>query len=161
MLKDEKRAESISRFQFYGLPKSDTVQNLAMPLLELDHIAAWPVGSQTIPRAAKPDSDHDYLVLVEEIEPGNLSEAGFKLDSDDTHYDPTQGQFNSWRQGKVNLIVTRHRWFARKFLEANELAKRFKLIDRDDRVALFQAILYGNSETEELFEPEMDEEAFA
>lgn len=149
MLTEKQQPESTSGFQLYGLPKSNTLQNLAMPLLDLDHLAAWPVGSQTIPGAANSDSDHDYLVLVKVIDPYALAEAGFVLDKHGTHYDPVEGCFNSWRQGTVNLIVTKHQWFARKFLQANELAKQFKLIDRSDRVKLFQTILYGGDKNEQ------------
>jgi hypothetical protein len=52
--------------------------------------------------------------------------------------------FTSLTRGEDNLIVTDAAWFASRFMVATRLAKRFNLQAKAERVALFQAVLYGN-----------------
>ena len=47
---------------------------------------------------------------------------------------------------KINLIVTAHDDFEKKFLAASHVAKRLNVINKQDRIALFQAVLYANIE---------------
>jgi hypothetical protein len=51
--------------------------------------------------------------------------------------------FMSWRKDRVNLIVVGHDEFALKHRLATRLCTKLNLPDRDDRVAVFQAIVYG------------------
>jgi hypothetical protein len=51
--------------------------------------------------------------------------------------------FVSLRSGDVNLIVTSDARFAARFLVATRLATQLNLLNKNDRVALFQAVLYG------------------
>lgn len=53
--------------------------------------------------------------------------------------------FISYRKGENNLIVTSDLSFYRRFLAATSVAKRLNLMHKEDRIALFQAVLYGNS----------------
>lgn len=55
--------------------------------------------------------------------------------------------FRSCRRGPHNLIVTPHKGFYDKFRLATAVAKKLNLLDKSDRITLFQAILYGNSPT--------------
>ena len=48
----------------------------------------------------------------------------------------------------VNLIVTRNDTFFNRFMAASSVAKRLNLLDKADRVAVFQAVLYGNTTAE-------------
>lgn len=102
----------------------------------------WPVGSRTIDGAARDDSDYDFLVLSKDRIPDVFDELGYDLLSGGTHYDPSEGRFNSWRLGFVNFIATDEIEFVKRFLVANEAAKRMSLKSRNDRVTLFQAVLY-------------------
>lgn len=47
-------------------------------------------------------------------------------------------------KGDVNLIVTQDNKFYDRFMAATSVAKRLNLLDKADRIALFQAVLYGN-----------------
>ena len=112
----------------------------------LRHIGAhfWAVGSRTIAGAGKLNSDYDFLVLTRTRMPEEYGNIGYKTHDEDSHYDPSEGQFNSWRKGLTNLIATDDVEFCRRFLLANSIAQSLRLLDRADRVTLFQAILYHN-----------------
>lgn len=104
----------------------------------------WLVGSRSIRRAATPDSDWDFLVISRQRLPELFdNELGYKLDTGASHYDPSEGQFNSWRKGQVNLVATDDMLFAKRFLAANAAAQRLGLKRRIDRVTLFEAVLYS------------------
>lgn len=105
------------------------------------------VGSQTIEGAATADSDIDILVLVGAYTgmytaSNNLHGLGGENDCKET-YD-LNSKFESIRIGKYNFLLTKDGNFFHKFLCANTLAQKLKLTDRDDRVTLFQYVLYGN-----------------
>jgi hypothetical protein len=52
--------------------------------------------------------------------------------------------FNSWRGPNAqNLIVTDDLEWHRRFVAATSIAKRLNLMAKADRIALFQAVLYG------------------
>ena len=107
--------------------------------------SVWAVGSRTISGASKPDSDFDFLVLTSRPIPDAIQNLDYELEVGDKHYEPSDGAFNSWRKGRINLIATYDRRFARNFLIANSVAQELGIKDRKDRVTLFQAIRYSKS----------------
>ena len=139
-----------TRFQEYPEPISEAPE--AMPQAHYDAIAKkgfmCPVGSQTIPGAAHDKSDHDFLVLTKDRIPEVFSELGYDLLSGGRHYEPSEGKFNSWIKDGVNFVATDEEYFAKKFLAANAVAQRLSLIKKADRIALFQAVLYGHIQAE-------------
>ncbi len=52
--------------------------------------------------------------------------------------------FESYTKGSINLIVTWDKKFHHRFLAATTVCKRLNLLDKADRIVLFQAVLYGN-----------------
>lgn len=106
--------------------------------------SAKPVGSRVTCDPAPTNTDEDWLVLVREVPIGRLQEAGFGQEGSPEFYTGNDaGGFRSWRKGEINLITTQSDEFFRLFLTATYLAKRFNLLRKPDRIALFQAILYG------------------
>lgn len=106
--------------------------------------SAEPVGSRVTCDPAPTDTDEDWLVLVREVPIERLQEAGFGQEGSPEFYTGNDaGGFRSWRKGEINLITTQSEEFYRLFLTATYLAKRFNLLRKQDRIALFQAILYG------------------
>lgn len=103
------------------------------------------VGSTVSCNPAPENTDIDYLVLVK----GRASSldflSGYNLDNDNSHYEPSEGDFNSWRKDNINLIITDSVFFFEKFKLATELAKHFNLLEKKDRIKLFQAVLYSRS----------------
>ena len=108
-----------------------------------------PVGSRVTCDPAPKDTDEDYLVFsVDELEAEtHLTDQGFKLEGLPGFYTGNDnGRFRSYRRGELNVIVTPEFEFFERFMTATALAKRFNLARKEDRIALFQAILYGVGE---------------
>ena len=55
-----------------------------------------------------------------------------------------QRVFTSMRKGSMNYILTSDPDFYQRFTAATELAKKFNVLAKADRIAMFQAVLYGN-----------------
>ena len=110
-------------------------------------ITITPVGSRVTCDPPPVDTDEDWLVLLKHHKFLDglqfLESEGFKLDNPNEHYRPEEGRFNSWRKGDTNLIVTRDWEFHRRFLAATHVAKTLNVMKKQDRVTLFQAVLYG------------------
>lgn len=102
------------------------------------------VGSRTIRGGFTAKSDYDFLVYNPNGETWNLmEELEYTLESGSEHYEPSEGQFNSWRKNNINIIMTGDKLFSLKFLCANNLAQAIGLTTRPERVKLFQKVLYG------------------
>ena len=105
-----------------------------------------PAGSQYTcnPPPDMATSDEDWLVHTWTDAAALLIEAGFTQQGQPEFYTGNEdGGFKSWRRGEVNLIITQDLAFFNKFRTATELARRFNLLEKQDRIALFQAVLYG------------------
>lgn len=119
-----------------------------MKLRDVKSVEFTPVGSRVTCNPPPTDTDEDFLVTVlyfyhdEAI--AALSADGFALDNPNEHYVPDSGVFNSWRKGNTNIILTKDYDFARRFKAATFVAKQLNLLKKEDRVTLFQAVLYGN-----------------
>jgi hypothetical protein len=108
------------------------------------------VGSRVTCDPPSLDTDRDVLCLVKD-RIGFVDAAtreGFVMDGSvpANELELHQSPFTSLKRGEDNLIVTDAAWFASRFMVATRLAKRFNLQAKVDRVALFQAVLYGNGE---------------
>ena len=111
-----------------------------------------PVGSRVTCTPAPMDTDEDFLVLLPERGAstvlGLLIDDGYVIDgsaiTDGVNRRPLEEIFQSYSRRHVNLIVTRNRTFFQRFMAATDIAKRFNIMQKTDRIALFQAVLYGN-----------------
>lgn len=114
------------------------------------------VGSRVTCDPAPTDTDQDVLVLTndelwaEHLGVG-LAASGFEKGGSDcgnqADYmaNPTPMSFQSFTLDDLNLIVTFDPEFYRRFMAATGVSKQLNLLDKQDRVTLFQAVLYGNS----------------
>jgi hypothetical protein len=99
-----------------------------------------PVGSRVTCNPPPTDTDEDWLVLVAQenqlkmFELMNAEPSKYGLISD----------FQSYRVGNLNFIVTYNEIFFRKFMAATSVAKKLNLLDKQDRVDLFKAVIYGD-----------------
>jgi len=112
-----------------------------------------PVGSRVTCNPPPTDTDADYLVLVGsmvDFRTTIICDFGYELDgsqvADASVPLNAADRFSSYSQGDINLIVTSDATFFRKFMAASSVAKRLNLLDKSDRIALFQAVLYGNAD---------------
>jgi hypothetical protein len=108
-------------------------------------------GSRVTVTPPPMDTDEDWLVVISPSQAaisnavGILAEAGYEWEGDTEHYQDVAGNtFMSWRKGNVNLIVTANADFAHKHHVATALCKRLNLAGKQDRLAVFQAVLYAN-----------------
>jgi hypothetical protein len=111
-----------------------------------------PVGSRVTCNPAPTDTDEDFLCLIKLEDFNKLEETLYedKYTRDgsiiiDEQTGLNQGGFVSYKSGDTNLIVTSSAEFFRRFMAASSVAKKLNLLDKNDRIDLFQATLYGNS----------------
>lgn len=116
-------------------------------------LSAEPVGSRVTCNPPPVGTDEDWLVLVAAATSlGNLDydvrsegwRLGGSLDADENVPIPDDDRFWSYTKGEKNLIITRSPVFYKRFMAASSVAKRLNLLDKADRIALFQAVLYAN-----------------
>jgi hypothetical protein len=112
-----------------------------------------PVGSRETCDPAPIGTDWDFLCFVKDFYGtiADLKEIGFDDEGseicDEDGEEHIDMRFVSMKRGIVNLIVTDKRLFYDRFLAATSVAKRLNLLKKEDRIALFQAVLYGNIST--------------
>lgn len=103
-----------------------------------------PVGSRVTCNPAPTDTDEDWLALCAGDTSELMSSHGFKQDGSPQFYTGNDnGGFRSWRRGELNVVTTESDEFFWRFVTATDLAKHFNLLAKADRIALFQAVLYG------------------
>lgn len=110
-------------------------------------LGVFPTGSFFICYPQVTDTDKDYVVKVTDLgtaEPA-LLDKGYKVSvSDRKEYDlQAEGGFQTFRKEDINLIVTEDETFFSKFVDATLLAKELNLLKKEDRITLFQYVLYG------------------
>lgn len=106
------------------------------------------VGSRVTCTPPPTDTDQDVLCMVNDWNEliANLEELGWQFDGSE-HYANALDEgvgFRSYRNGDVNLILTTEFEFYSRFMAATSIAKHLNLLKKEDRIALFQAVLYGN-----------------
>lgn len=105
----------------------------AEPTIEVLECEA--VGSRVTCNPPVLNTDRDVLVLVRDcVAAGEACERlGFK----------TSGSHIGHEAHEMNLILTDCPKFYDLFLAASSVAKRLNVREKQDRIALFQAVLYG------------------
>jgi hypothetical protein len=100
------------------------------------------VGSRVTCVPAPTDTDEDVLVLTDNVVKfiNSCTKAGFEETG--SYAGPA---FYSLRQGEVNLIITDEEEFYEKFMLATHVCKSLNVLDKQHRITVFQAILYGKA----------------
>lgn len=107
-----------------------------------------PCGSRVTCRPEPVFSDYDYLVFCPDARAVSqavsiMSSHGFLWEGSEHYQNAAASGFMSWRGGEVNLIVTGDPEFAARHAVATKLCSRLNLMDKQDRIAVFQAVLYA------------------
>jgi hypothetical protein len=93
------------------------------------------------------DTDRDYLVWVSPVVVDafakKLAELGFDAESDPSYEAPDGLGFKSFRRGDINLLVTTSDEFEQRHRAATHVCTMLNLMNKEQRIALFQAVLYG------------------
>ena len=109
-----------------------------------------PVGSRITCNPPPTDTDEDFLVLTTDFQSlvEDLMEDGYEVCGEDyvmpieEHGQEDYNFFQSFRSGDINLIVTESQYFFNNFVKATEIAKKANLLKKENRVMLFQFLLY-------------------
>lgn len=111
-----------------------------------------PVGSRVTCDPSPTNTDEDFLCLVDRERFLELIQLlvyeGYEVGGSDITpsenftVDKFEG-FQSYRKGDVNLIVTCSNVFFDLFMLATNIAKQKNLLVKEDRISLFQHIIYG------------------
>lgn len=133
-----------------------------LQMLEVGSDAYSMTGSRYICDPPPMDTDEDYIVLAHDFSLSILYYEihGFKKFQEKDYPDPN---FISLRLGEYNLIVTKSEAYYNRFCAATELAKKRNLLNKEDRINLFDMVLYGKKIpkaekhiVEELYNPNKD-----
>lgn len=91
------------------------------------------------------NTDRDILVLVPDcVAAGEAcARLGFATSGSHIGREAHEMNFVSVKRGDLNLILTDSSEFYRRFLAASSVAKRLNVLEKQDRIVLFQAVLYG------------------
>lgn len=112
-----------------------------------------PVGSRVTCNPAPTDTDEDWLLLVnadtfasmyDELAYFGVTQDGSCPFNESADILEADDSFASFKIGELNLIFTTDPEFYDRFMLATAVAKRLNLLEKADRIALFQAVLYGN-----------------
>lgn len=122
-------------------------QGIMAPEMILECHDWAPVGSRITCDPPPMDTDENWLLLVKSLTKfDEIARRNYwKLDSSMGN----SPEFASFVFRDVNLIATQSDQFFKKFMAATSVAKRFNLLDKSDRIALFRAVLYGERASED------------
>lgn len=111
---------------------------------------AEPTGSKYICSPSVEDTDEDWIILVDDLNTtySCLDKEGFIIGGsfwvDDSKENKNNNYWWSFKKSNLNLIITDCEKFFNDFVLATYVAKKLNLLKKEDRVTLFQAILYRN-----------------
>lgn len=100
-------------------------------------IQKWATGSRYICNPAPTDTDNDTVFLVNGFHPWDdmLKAEGFEPCGD-----YAGEEFEAYRKGEENYIITEDPEFFLSYVKATEAAKALNLLEKEDRIKLFQTV---------------------
>lgn len=103
----------------------------------------WRTGSSYICNPPVLDTDRDFVLLVTDYDAfiAAAIDKGYTVCGNSEYEDK---EFTALRQENVNLLVVATEELWKSWVSATELAKRFNLLNKADRVALFKVIVDGD-----------------
>ena len=86
------------------------------------------------------NTDIDFIILSYSWDKlGDwCTDVGFKTNFEDYELE----EFRSYKRGVINLIVTEDPIWYKRFTKATELAKQLNLLDKQQRIDLFDFVMY-------------------
>lgn len=101
------------------------------------------VGSRVTCNPPPTNTDIDYLALVMSVNDADseLVPQGYETTTDHD-YECMESTFVSYKRGNINILVTDDEQYYKAFMAATHVAKRLNLMNKSDRICLFQAVLY-------------------
>lgn len=102
-----------------------------------------PCGSRHVCDPPVYTTDEDYMIRPVTDMTQVLKDNGYVDETPGSEYGKKGSEFESWRKGDVNLIVIYELFYADRYQLATKLCKQFNLLKKQDRIALYDAIIYG------------------
>ena len=105
---------------------------------------SFPTGSNYICNPPVTNTDVDEMFLVDDLQEVNFQLTGLgweKCGLEDKEYDNKPSHWAAYRKENMNALLTTNLKYFMNFFKATEEAKHLNLLNKEDRVALFQKIL--------------------
>ena len=114
-------------------------------------LSIQPCGSRVTCNPPPIDTDEDYLILVSSIIDFSNSldfsiwELGGSAIPSEDNILPAEARFLSFTANpNINIIVTESQIFFDRFMLATNVCTKLNVLNKEHRITIFQAILYGN-----------------
>lgn len=108
-----------------------------------------PTGSAFTCSPPVEDTDWDWAVLPKDFDKFavRLVQSGWVMGGSEivAMSQDDQCTFASFRKDKHNIMLVKHRTYYERIVTATKLAKKFNLLKKEDRVALFEAVADGQN----------------
>lgn len=126
---------SVAKWEWFEIPTAVTFEDFI--------VKSHPTGSSYTCDPPVLDTDIDTIILATDPLYVNvlLNDGWTKCSS--TEYPDQGATFTAFRRGKENYIVTCDKRFYKKYVLATKIAKEMNLLDKADRIKLFNAVLYN------------------
>ena len=105
---------------------------------------SFPTGSNYICNPPVTNTDVDEMFLIDDLQEVNfqLTDLGWtKCGLEEETYQDKPSHWAAYRKENMNALLTTNLKYFMNFFKATEEAKHLNLLNREDRVALFQKIL--------------------
>lgn len=102
-------------------------------------VASHPTGSRYICNPPVLDTDKDTVILIDGYEDWQslLEDEGWEPCGDYNN----NGNFVAYRKGEENYIITEDKEYYMRYVYATRAAKAVNLLNKEDRIKLFEAVL--------------------
>jgi hypothetical protein len=115
-----------------------------------------PMGSRVVCNPAPTNTDADYILLVKPTDCSTVLRvmddngwvSGGSLIIPDGETISLKHKFKSFRFGEVNAVITNSKEYFDKCMLATAVSKHLNLLQKDDRIVVFHAIVFGESPEE-------------
>ena len=105
---------------------------------------SFPTGSSYICNPPVTNTDVDEMFLVDDLQEVNFQLTGLgwtKCGLEEETYQDKPSHWAAYRKENMNALLTTNLKYFMNFFKATEEAKHLNLLNKEDRVALFQKIL--------------------
>ena len=112
------------------------------------YVDSYATGSQVICNPIPLDADEDHVVFTKRLWAAVRYLEDREYIAEGSMAEEECRGFVSMRKEKVNLILTQDLTFFSRFVHATDEARAQNLLEKKDRIALFQRFLYSKNSDE-------------
>lgn len=103
-------------------------------------------GSRVICNPPPLDTDEDWLLLLDgpAFDESVVLLLEMDFSTSELYLGQEDNRFRAFKKGSLNILLTKDSKFFAAFSAATFVAKKLNLLKKNDRIMLFQAVLYHN-----------------